>query len=758
MSTLLRDRLFLLIIPAVFFISGGASLVYQVVWQRALTLHYGVGPISTTIVVTVFLFGLGLGSLLGGILAERVRGLLYAYLVLELVLGVIGYFSLDALRAAIPLLSGTGYVRGLFVVAALLSIPTLLMGMTLPLVIKITNAVARNLPATISLLYFLNTLGAACGALFAAYYLISFYGLERSVEVAALGNLGLGVMVVAAVLIRPPSAGEPSGQETPLPEGGATPAGARWALVAVLVTGFIAIGYQMIWFRVTGVLIKVSPYVFPTVLFVYLLGIALGSWWMNLAIRRNPSLNLRKWFLLVNLGIAVYTVASVLCFYYGTQFTPFGWLVETSFAENLHPPYHPVHAIKGETPAETAASWYLALDILIWPLFFVLVPTILMGASFPLISTLAISDRQHEGWGVGRVYAVNIAGNVLGGLVTGFILLPLVGTEWVMILFGAVGLVWGGLLLAGRSRTVKSAGLLVALIGLALLPGRDRLYRVMHPPPTSGELLIDEGVDGVVASYAYAGRRSASVYINGMPHATYPGAAYFVEVVEAITWAPEVSDILVIGYGGGTIADLLLKVDGVESVTVVEISETLLRNLGRIDFYPEIWSDPRLEFIIDDGRRFLQNTDTRYDAIFMDPLRSTSAYSNNLCSKEFFELAAGRLKPDGLMFLWMNEYTIIPKTFAAVLDDVRVYYYFCLGTNGRFEHSPARREHLMAQIDDGMKQAMSRRMDRPYYYRGDRAYIDERGAGYPINTDFEPISEYYIGMNLRRHRGTLIAR
>ncbi|WP_423278750.1 hypothetical protein, partial [Escherichia coli] len=136
---------FLAIIYLVFFFSGFAGLIYQVVWQRAFTLYYGVGAVSTSIVVSVFLFGLGVGAYVGGWVAERAgRRLLLIYVVLELALAAIGALSLDVLSAITPALSQSSYASGFLIIAGLIAVPTVLMGMTLPLMVKLTNVVNHD--------------------------------------------------------------------------------------------------------------------------------------------------------------------------------------------------------------------------------------------------------------------------------------------------------------------------------------------------------------------------------------------------------------------------------------------------------------------------------------------------------------------------------------------------------------------------------------------------------------------------------------
>src|SRR6185295_10192075 len=157
----------------VFFLSVLSALIYQVSLQIILTLYYGVGPISTTLIVSIYMAGLGLGALIGGALAEKLKRRVEAYALIEFLIGCFGSISLLFLDFLGKHTAGSSYVLSFFYMTLFLLIPTFLMGMTLPLLTKIFNHYIHNFSKTISFLYFINTIGAALGALLASYVLIS---------------------------------------------------------------------------------------------------------------------------------------------------------------------------------------------------------------------------------------------------------------------------------------------------------------------------------------------------------------------------------------------------------------------------------------------------------------------------------------------------------------------------------------------------------------------------------------------------------
>lgn len=289
-----------LFLGVIFFLSGAASLIYQVVWQRLLTLSYGVGSVSNALIVGVYMAGLGFGGLIGGGLADRVKSRLTLYFVIEMGIGVFGFLSLPYFGFLSSVTAGANYFISFLSVFLFLCIPTLLMGMTLPILVKIVNQMWEDFLDTVSMLYFINTLGAAIGALVSSYILISFWGLDTALYVACAINV---LLAAAIFVLRWQKEGLQVENDHATAERRAPARLFHWVYVVVFVTGFIAIGYEIIWFRLVGVLVKDSPYAFSSVLFVYLMGLALGSLDVNRRIRRGAIRDKRSLFLLFSVQL-----------------------------------------------------------------------------------------------------------------------------------------------------------------------------------------------------------------------------------------------------------------------------------------------------------------------------------------------------------------------------------------------------------------------------------------------------------------------
>jgi len=732
----------------VFFLSGVSALIYQVVWQRLLTLYYGVGPVSMTLIVSIYMVGLGFGALCGGYLSERVKHKIGLYALIEFLIGCFGLVSLAFLDFLGRHTAGSSYVLSFVYMILFLLIPTFLMGTTLPLLTKIFNRCIHDFSDTISFLYFINTLGAAIGAIFASYGLISFLGLDSAIYWAVVINFLLAGIIVwlsrAKVEIVEPSVDD-SQKEEKIFLG-------VIAYFFVFITGFLAIGYEIIWFRVIGILVKSSPYAFSSILFVYLLGIALGSWGMGGWLRRYPATDKKNLFFLMQFLIALVVIVLFFSYYYLTKYTTFALLTSTSFMIQEHPTI-----LFGLEPYDTATSlWvkiYALLDMFFWPLFFVFIPTLFMGANFPLIAQLALRENDVEGQTVGYVYFFNIMGNVLGGVATGFLLLPLLGTEKTVLIFVTIGFLFGFFMTIGQHSWRPAYRFILVLLLMApiyFMPAKGDLYRLMHSSYDKKFLqsYVEEGIDGIVATYST--NTETLNFINGTTQGGRPAYMFYAQVIEGASFVRPLRHVLVIGYGTGGVVEAALKIKGVEKVTVVELSDTLMKNLKKIPIFQKMLSDPKIDLVIEDGRRFLLATDKKYDLIVCFLVRPTTAYSNNIYSREFFELIKEHLSLQGVFLVWTHRTDIVARTLAVVFEHLLIYRKngttFGIASLTPFVQDPQTKKSLVFRFPLDQQEWIIGSFPKPL---ADRAKILEMTNRMPINEDRKPVCEYYLGTILK---------
>jgi len=735
------------VIGVVFFVSGFATLVYQIAWQRLLTVYYGVGPVSVAVIVSVFLLGLGIGGWTGGRLAERIRRLTLLYGGIEVALGLYGLASIPFLDFLGRATAGSSYAWTAFFSALFLLPPTILMGATLPVVLKLYNRRTGQYLQSLSFLYCVNTLVAATGAFVGAYVLISFFDLDGAVGTAIALNFLLASLVV--LTMRGADLAEPAPQAR-VPASDLLGNAAIWL---VFVTGFVAIGYEIAWTLSIASILKSTPYMFATILFIYLIGIACGSYAMNRLGRRLDVAQCRSLFFLLQVLVAVTASLPVVLYKQLMRFTFLGKLAVLTDSSDIHPPilnFYQSWASLWETWSRPD-KLFLLLDVFFWPVFFILVPTILMGASFPLVAYLANANAEREAEATGNIYFLNVMGNVVGCLVTGFILLPYLGTEATFLTLALLGVAFAlGVTRLGPLHVPlwARAGVGVALAAWLAwaFPGHGGfLYTPVSPQVEAAGIFFDEGQSGVVNSRV--SERGFAAAINGLNHGGRYGlghgegfSGYYVEAYGALRSARAVDDVLVIGFGTGSISEAILTDDDVKRLTIVEVNETLIRHLRRHQIFRDIFDAPRTRLVIDDARRLLYRDDTEYDVMLMDPLRETTIYSNNIYSQEFFRLMKRRLKPGGVAMVWVQtneQINTVASVFPYVRRECSIYV---LASDQPISHRRDVEAIIRAKLPEKAQNSLAERRKV--------CLPDEDVRMAPatsILTDKRPILEYHLG-------------
>ena len=650
--------------------SGTAALVYQVVWQRILALQTGVGIHSIAIIVAAFMVGLGLGSHLGGVWCERFapRKALAAFASIELAIGLLGAASGPFLYDLLSLrLSHLFHplARAAVVQFACLATPTLLMGMSLPFLVRALVRDAAGAPRAIGLLYALNTLGAAAGALVTPWVLVRYHGMRIALFVAAAANITAGLCAFVLLRLR-----DQRSEDVPTPTGPEPVAAAErhplalWIALYAL-SGFCALSLEILWFRLIDVGVKSTGFTFGTVLAVYLAGCGAGTLAGVGSVHRMRR-PLRA-FLASQCAILLYAGLAVLLVVVLPPRTPFfRWFFDLwggRESYNLGGAWN---------------TWSVVRLYVLQPLVLYGPPTILMGFSFVALQRAVQHDARRSGRLVGLLQAANILGCVVGSLVVGLLALSWIGSAGTLRVLAGIGAslaVLGLALGEGRRLFGTLAALLIALT--IALPGEQALWRRLHGMAAGDVAEAAEDATGVVlASQHENGLRR--IWVNGRHHSILPFGGIHTAlgaVPAAIHPAPE--QVAVIGLGSGDTAWASgFRRPETRGLTVFEICAPQLRLLDAIAKAPDappkldrFLADPRLRIRLADGRNALLRGDERYDLIEMDALYPSSPYSGNLYSLEFYRLCASRLRPGGLMCTW-GPTPRVHTTFQAVFPHV----------------------------------------------------------------------------------------
>ena len=745
-------------LSALFFLSGATALIYQVLWLRLLGLILGVTVYAASTVWAVFMAGLAVGSLIGGWAADRVRRPLVWFGVAEALIGVTAIATpagLAALQGAYDGIHGAfgGSLAGLTVMRALVAflvllVPSVLMGTTLPLVVRSSVLRAEHLGGRSGVLYATNTAGAIAGSLAAGLVLIPRFGIAAAFAIAAGLNALVAVLAVAAGRRPVPRAEfEAEAAAAVSSAGEPTPATGRRLAPVVLgvfaLSGFVSLGLEVVWFRVLTLFLRPTVYGYSLMLAAVLAGIALGSYAAAPFLRRRPHYPWTLVLIVLEAGIAVAGLASFLV------------------VREL-----PRIVAAAAPVVSRAVGDYLAYQVIVSAA--VILPTMLLfGAAFPIGLHVWTAARAGDGGSiagkVGVFYALNVAGAIVGSLGAGFVLLPLYGSLGAMLILTALSALGALALLAVAPGPLgrRAVGGLVMVAAVALVARvtpdpmqafLDQRYR--------GQRIVwrAEAVQATVSVHEEgAGRRSLNVSGNHQA-STEAGMLATHRRIGHLPMAvhPEARDALVIGLGGGATAGAVSQHAGV-TVDVVELSREVAtaadRYFSEVNF--AVLKQPNVRLHVDDGRNFLSLTDRRYDVITADVILPIHAGAGNLYSAEYFRLARRALKPGGMVLQWVAgteaEYKLIARTFLSVFPETTVWGDGSLLV-GSVEPLRLRESDFNWKLAVPQRRAMLasmgvRRFDdllRLYVAGPDelRRYV---GRG-PLLTDDRPMVEYFLSL------------
>jgi spermidine synthase len=742
---------------AIFFTSGFAALLYQVIWQRLLVLFSGADLYSVTIIVASFMGGMGVGHLAGGHVADRVtpRSALLCFAGAELAIALFGFFSrplyYDFLYNRVGEAQVAPAALALLLFASLLW-PTFFMGASLPLLSRALASRIERASTVIGVLYGVNTLGAAAGALLSTWVFLPRLGLEGSLHVGVALNVACALVLLPSVLLLS-RAPEPA-VAAPLPQssGDATFRFAVWAVIFAC-SGLLALSLEIVWFRVLAVTMKGTAFTFGTMLGVYLTGLAVGA----LAGSGVSSHVRRPAVLFLSLQAAVGAVAMLLL----TAFV--------RFADNVPPlwaylgSYEPLDvgtAISGLDPAVTRS--FLALYVGV-PCVLVLPPTLLMGFSFPILQRVVQTSLARIGRRVGVLLVANVVGSMIGTVLTGWLLLDKVGTAGTMkllaILGGLFALFAAVLALRGSSWSVARrlpampAALVIASVVfvplLVVMPPAGTLWAHLHGTVVEAMVYAE---DGSGLSVVNTDGRNAILYANGIGQGALPyGEVHTALGALPAFMHPAPRTAAVIGLGSGDTVHAVAGRRAIERVTCVEIIhgelETLIGLRMRLPYggLANLLDDPRIEQIFGDGRIHLRRGGT-WDIIEADALRPGSAYSGTLYSDAYFALVRDHLAPNGLAATWAPTQRVY-NTFIRVFPHVVSMPGILVGSNqpiaidraaisARLAEPAARAHFERAGID--IERLLTGYLANPIVYGPD--YPRERLVD--IDTDLFPKDEF----------------
>ncbi len=615
----------LVLLSALFFFSGIPALIYQLVWQRALFAIYGTNAESVAVVVSAFMLGLGLGSLVGGWLSSRFPEkaiLLFAFS--ELGVALIGLVSLRVFHWAAAFTAGANLPSTIVFSLLLLILPTMLMGATLPLLIQHLVHNLGRVGVPVATLYFANTFGSAVACYLCATFLLGSFGQSGSVLAAAGCNIIVATFAYlfsrkkssyAEYQAEAAAAGAPAARND-------TGFSLVLAMVVAGITGFIALGFEIAWFRIFALASLDRAPAFALLLSTYLAGIAAGSFVSGKLTERRDSAAILR---IVGLLIVAAGAASV---------------------------YLP--------PLIAFLRWKNVPYLLGAIAFFVV--TAIVGSVFPLLCRLSVSADARAGRGVSLIYVANIIGSTLGSLAIGFVWMNYFGLEQVSLQLGLAAVITGAAVLfykhgqfhGSAFRAIASVAIAVVAVGVA-----PRFYSNLFERLIFGSTAakytplthVVENRNGVIAVTQDGAVYGGGVYDGYFNVDPTNDVNLIIRAFALSAFHPAPKHVLMIGLSSGSWAQVIVNHPQLESLDVVEINPGYLQLIPQYSPVRSLLENPKMRVFIDDGRRWLNaHPQARYDAVIMNTSFYWRDHTSDLLSADFARLVRAHLETGGVFY------------------------------------------------------------------------------------------------------------
>jgi predicted membrane-bound spermidine synthase len=689
----------------VFVLSGAAGLIYESIWSRYLGLFVGHSAYAQIIVLTIFLGGMSLGAWGTSRRSEQLKQPLLAYAMIELTIGGIGFVFHDvfvgttaiAYDSVFPHLAGSPLLLTVvkWTIASALILPqSVLLGTTFPLMSAGVLRLVRHQPGRVlSLLYFANSLGASAGVLVAGFFLLPNFGLEETLITAAILNWIVFIATLCAIRI--PEMLAPRAEVEADVLSAATPASepppsypmplgseALWRLLLLIAfgTAIASFVYEISWIRLLSLVLGSATHSFDLMLSAFIFGLALGALWVHWwADRFKHPLRALAIIQLLMGGAAMATITLYLW--------SFRWMqvLVTSLSET-----------NGAYDLFSVARYAICVSIMVPATFFA-------GMTLPVITKLLIDSGRGEK-AVGTVYAVNTLGSIVGVIVAGLVLMPLLGLKTLLISGAVLDMALGVYLLyriAGDSRRAQTwayaaaIGVFFVTTGTALLNTFDKTILASgvfrHGGlPEKGSRSIVYYKDGRTATVTVGQvNRDKSLFIstNGKPDASldtlwykydrngprhWAGGDVSTQILlplMVLAHAPRGENAAVIGEGSGMTSHLLLGSPYIKSLTTIEIEPAMIE--GSRAFKKANWrvfaDTARSHFAIDDAKSFFATNGGKFDLIVSEPSNPWVSGVSGLFTVEFYARVKNYLTPNGVFGQWLHLYEINDGLVMSVL-------------------------------------------------------------------------------------------
>ncbi len=672
-------------VAILFFVSGVCGLIYEVLWIRLFSFILGNTYFSISIIIASFMFGLFLGSYLVRIYILKNINTLVLYGVIEIFVGLFA----TLLVIVFPIIENTYQIiykilgqheviyklTNLTVTFSIISIPTIAMGATLPLVVQFYNKKDNLFAKDLSNLYSINTIGGALGVFIAGFYLIEFVGVRAGIIIAAILNITIGIVIIVYLskeikflslfkMEKIEKNENSKSNKTPFSND------QLLYLVATGLTGFSALALEIIWIRGLKFIVQSSTYSLTTILITFLVGIAVGSrYYAKISNSETISTYLVGIFQLI-LGIyAIFTIYLIYNFMY------------TDFFQN--------NIINIIYDYSYNWVWSIPIFIVVCMITF-LIPTVIMGALFPLINKLFQNnnkDRSKAGVIVSNTYAANTIGAILGSLTAGFILLPLFGIKSSIYIITSINFLLG-IIFIFKSKQKLISSLSFALIAVFIVVDLSFGNNYLKGWGEKKGKLVKFYEEGLMATVSVIkDGNTLDMSIDGMEIASTRWKLLQKEKLIAhlpFFFKPNIERVLSVGLASGISIGSMALHNSVEKIECVELIKPVFTAAQTFNKYNgNIFNNSKISFFHNDIYAFMKYSDKKYDLISSDgKLGALNSANTIMLSADYFELCQEKLNPGGIFIHWVPIITptsalkIIMKTLSESFTHVTILYFY----------------------------------------------------------------------------------
>ena len=651
------------------------SLVYQVIWTRNIMAIFGSTALSVSTTLTVFLSGIALGGYLGGKWIRKIDNKRRAVGILLAVLG--GYcFFVGYLFQVIDLIFGLFHgiesavltnLLKLFFTFLILIFPTTIIGSIFPITTYLYSVETGKLGKDVAFIYFLDTFGAALGALISGFILVPMVGLRESSFISAALYILLGILM----FVMKGSAQEAAPARQAQAKKPVQLDSVRvFILAALFFSGFSALVLEVVWARYFHLIFGTSIYAFSIVIAAFLMGLSIGSFLIKRRLENmlDPVLVFAYIEILIG-GFALLVIRS---------------------SEWLEVLYYKLFYLIDSFYVFQAALFTIAFVIM-------LIPAALMGANFPLAIKIFGRDTETRGEDAGLTFSFNTAGGIIGAFAAGFIIIPLLGLEKTNFLAfaGYLAIGFAALFIAKRQAlhyALCTGAAVVFITGGYLFGSAPSLnYGVYYggirhktiesflnyKKRMESEITYSKhGFYGLVSVRYNPATRETQILHNGKVDATNSLRDMPLQVMLGhvpLFFHKNPERVLNIGLGGGFTLGAIKSHPNVKQIDMVEIDPLVVEATGRYfrEFNNDALADPRISIHVHDGRHFLKTAPNKYDVIVSEPPNIWVSGVSMLFTREFYKIVDDHLNPGGILSQWVPGYEMDVDDLKLILRTIK---------------------------------------------------------------------------------------